>query len=75
MVILEFKLINHRLLIESVRQKSIQSDKKICELCDLKDLRDEFYNVIRCKFMAIEKQKYVDYQNIIKLNEVMNMTK
>ena len=49
----QFRLINHRLPIESGRWNKIQRDKRICELCDFKDLGDEFQCVMKCKFMAI----------------------
>ena len=55
----QFRLINHRLPIESGRWKKIQRDKRICELCDFNDLGDEFHYVMKCKFMAIERQKYI----------------
>ncbi|CAC5407649.1 unnamed protein product [Mytilus coruscus] len=53
------RLINHRLPIENGKWKRIQRDKRISEQCDLKDLGDEFYYVMKCKFMAIERKKHI----------------
>jgi hypothetical protein len=67
----------HRLPIESGSFFSIERSERICYLCNLGELGDEFHYVFSCDYFKQERYKIIPHdlsknRNIISFSELMN---
>ena len=77
---LRFRVCNHRLPIQKLRQLGVQRELRVCNLCDNNDVGDEFHYLFVCSYPPIiEKRKsllckyYQHHANVIKMNALMNI--
>ena len=68
---------NHRLPIESGRFCNIERSRRICNLCNLNQLGDEFHYILECTFFSEHRRRYIDSiffkrPNVIKFSELMS---
>ena len=73
----KFRCSSHRLPIEAGRFYSIDRSERICDLCDLNELGDEFHYLFNCTFFHAERHKFlpdvlINVRNTISFNELMN---
>ena len=73
-----FRILNHKLPIESGRWQNVDRNMRICNLCDKKEIGDEFHYILECNYFNNIRNKYIDNhyrkrQNIIKFGELMSI--
>ena len=73
----KFRCGTHRLPIESGRFFSIERSERICDLCNLGELGDEFHYLFSCDYFKQERYKFLPHdlcknKNIISFSELMN---
>ena len=76
-ILFAFRTRNHRLPVERGSWISMPLRERKCQHCN--DLGDEFHYLFQCKLFSTERRKYLKpyyYRNpnILKYNEIMNMT-
>ena len=55
---------NHSLLVETGRHHNVLFADRICNLCNLQEIEDEFHTVIRCPFYNDIRNQYLcDFLN------------
>ena len=70
-----YRCINHRLPIEQGRFWGVERDDRLCDLCNLGELGDEFHYIFNCKFFSKERKTYLPEHiatrpNVIKYSEL-----
>ena len=55
----KFKCGNHKLPIVTGRFQNLAIDERVCRLCQLNDVGDEFHYVLRCPFFQENRKKFV----------------
>ncbi|XP_033746730.1 uncharacterized protein LOC117331881 [Pecten maximus] len=75
--IARLRLSAHKLNIESGRYVSIDRSKRVCTLCNLNDIEDEFHFVLVCTRYSDLRQKYLKYYyknnpSVYKLTQLLN---
>ena len=50
MLITRFRVSAHTLLIEKGRYHNIERGKRICQMCDMNDVEDEYHFILKCPF-------------------------
>lgn len=76
----KFRMLNHKLPIETGRWNNIQREDRKCNLCDLNDLGDEFHYLFKCKQIDNKRKECIDKKfshrpNILKFKNLMSSTK
>ena len=66
-----------KLPIETGRWKNISRENKICNLCDIGDLGDEFHFLFKCSHFNISRKQYLQTKftnrpDILALKDIMN---
>jgi hypothetical protein len=65
-----YRCLNHRLPIEKGRFWGVKRDDRICDLCDLEHIGDEFHYLFECKYFERErKQLATTYKQYMLLAE------
>ena len=75
-----FRCGNHRLPITSGRYENRQRNMRLCTLCNLQSIGDEFHYIFVCPYFAKErkfhlKRYYTDRPNTLKMNQLFNCEK
>lgn len=75
--VVKFRTSNHKLPIETGRWNGIERSERKCNLCNLKDIGDEFHYLLICPFLAESRKKYIKkyyYKrtNTLKFKELLN---
>ena len=78
LVFCKFRMINHKLPIESGRWKNIPRENRICTLCNVNAIGDEYHYIMECQYFVEERREYIDRRflknsNTLKFNELMNL--
>ena len=73
----KFRCCNHKLPIEEGRFFGIDRADRICNLCNMNVLGDEFHYLLQCRFFDVERKKYIQpyfftHTNVLKFYELMN---
>ncbi len=55
--VVKFRTSNHKLPIETGRWNGIERSERKCNLCNLKDIGDEFHYLLICPFLAESRKK------------------
>ena len=76
-LLIKFRTSNHRLLIEVGRWRNIKRENRICNLCNGRNLGDEFHYLFECPSLSNERKKYFEPHfrnrpNILKFCNLMN---
>ena len=76
-IISKLRLTSHKLRIETGRHENIERNQRICTLCNLNDLEDEFHFVLVCPFYeTLRKQLipryYAQRPSMYKFIELLN---
>ena len=76
-ILCKFRCCSHRLPIESGRFFSIDRSDRICDLCNLDELGDEFHYLYNCTFFNEERSKFlpknlIGIRNSLSFYEIMN---
>ena len=76
-LLVKFRTLNHRLPIEVGRWRNIIRENRICNLCNGRNLGDEFHYLFECPSLSNERKKYLESHfinrpNILKLCNLMN---
>ena len=53
MLITRFRVSAHTLLIEKSRYHNTERDKRLCQMCDMNDVEDEYHFILKCPFIRI----------------------
>ena len=51
----KFRLSNHILPIEKLRYSNIKRDERLCPICNIKEIGDEYHYLLKCTNNCIEK--------------------
>ena len=76
-----FRTVNHILPIEYGRWNNIQRENRVCSLCNLQDLGDEFHYLLKWSFMSDMRKNCINNNvffrngNILKFGELINQNK
>ena len=75
----KFRTSNHKLPIETGRWTNTPRQERVCNICDLEEVGDEFHYIFNCKFFKKEResllgQYYCTRGNTIKFEELFNTT-
>ena len=79
--ICHFRTVNHKLSIEYGRWNNIQRENRVCNLCNLQDLGDEFHYLLKWSFMSDMRKNCINNNvffrngNILKFGELINQNK
>ena len=65
-----YRCLNHRLPIEKGRFWGVKRDDRICDLCDLEHIGDEFHYLFECKYFERERKQLLP--NIQKPNVLIH---
>ena len=65
-LIAKFRLSSHDLKVESGRYQNELRRNRICSLCDLNDIEDEFHFILKCPTYITLRQKYIKRYYIIR---------
>ena len=60
LVCVKFRTLNHRLPIEVGRWRNIIRENRICNLCNGRNLGDEFHYLFECPSLSNERKKYFE---------------
>ena len=71
-----FRLNNDKLPVEYGRWKNIPRELRICNLCNIADLGDEFHYLLKCNYFSEKRKtclnkKYFKNCNILKFGTLM----
>ena len=74
-----FRLSNHRLPIHQLRQTGIPRGERVCPLCDLNEMGDEFHYLFKCSHPVLNVTRqnklpryYQHHANVIKMHQLLN---
>lgn len=79
-----YRCLNHRLSIEKGRFWGVKMDDRICDLCDLEHIGDEFHYLFECKYFErerkqllpnIQKSNVLIYHDLLNDNDIKNCIK
>ena len=75
----KFRCSSHNLPVEAGRLANIPLAERICHLCSLNSVGDEFHYLFLCPYFSEIRNKYLDkyyltHPNIIKFDELFNST-
>ena len=78
--LIQFRLTNHNLPIETGRWKNVTIQNRICPLCNNFDIGDEFHYICTCTFFKNERNRFLpsfcqSKPNIYKLLKLLNSKK
>jgi hypothetical protein len=65
----KFRCISHKLPIEHGRFLNIDRSDRICDLCSVGEIGDEFHYIFNCNFFNDERKKYIP-ENVYKVKNV-----
>ena len=76
-LLVKFRNSNHRLPIEVRRWRNIKRENRICNLCNGRNLGDEFHYLFECPSLLNGRKKYfephfINRPNILKFYNLMN---
>ena len=68
---------SHKLMIEKGRYLNLERNQRVCSMCNLNDIEDEFHFILRCpayndlrkKYL---KQRYCNSPSVFKLLQLFN---
>lgn len=74
-----FRTANHKLPVETGRWNNIDLPERKCQLCDKRDLGDEYHYLLSCKYFRSERRASIDpyfYQspNVLKFKELLQIS-
>ena len=75
----KFKCTNHKLPIVTGRYQGIPVDERICTLCDIPDVGDEFHYLYKCSYFndlrirCLNRQYYIN-PNMEKTEQLFNVS-
>ena len=55
----KYRCSNHKLPVEIGSYSKIPRNERICNLCNVNQLGDEYHYVIECKYFALERRRYI----------------
>ena len=58
-LITKFRVSAHNLNIEVGRHRNIQRRNRLCQLCELNEVEDEFHFILQCPFYVEIRRKYI----------------
>ena len=58
-LITRFRVSAHTLLIEKGRYHNIERDKRLCQMCDMNDVEDEYHFILKCPFYTHLRHLYI----------------
>ena len=70
-----YRCLNHRLPIEKGRLWGVKRDDRICNLCDLEHIGDEFHYLFECKYFEREKKQLlpnIQKPNVLIYHDLFN---
>ena len=67
---LKFKCANHYMPIVSGRYSNTPIDERLCKLCQLNEIGDEFHYLFKCNFFSDDRVKYISKYYFISPNTV-----
>ena len=67
-LITRFRVSAHTLLIEKGRYHNIERGKRICQMCDMNDVEDEYHFILKCPFYTHLRHLYITGPNPLFLN-------
>ena len=70
-----YRCLNHRLPIEKGRFWGVKRDDRICDLCDLEHIGDEFHYLFECKYFEREKKQLlpnIQKPNVLIYHDLLN---
>ena len=72
-----FTTLNHKLPIEQGRFCGVERDDRICEVCFLNKLGDEYHYILECSYFDCQRRQYIprdhsSNQNTFKFDKLMN---
>ena len=77
--LLKLRLCNNRLPVNSNRFLGVPRGERLCTLCDMNEIGDDFHYIFRCKYDTFTqlrnrylKRYYLHHQNVLKYHELMN---
>ena len=56
----KFRTGNHRLPIVTGRHVGTPKEERLCTLCDITEVGDEFHYILKCKYFTAERKKYLN---------------
>ena len=63
----KFRMSNHNLPIETGRHRGIPREKRICPICNLNSVGDEFHYITQCPYFQTKRKQYLGaYSYLIK---------
>ena len=70
--LLHFRTSTHRLPIETGRWNNTPIHNRICHLCQLNDIGDEYHYVFKCPYFSNERKKYIPSYYLSRLS-ILNL--
>lgn len=72
-----FRILSHKLPIETGRWKNVPRENRNCKLCNSGDIGDEFHYIFKCSKFNHDREKnlkpyYLNRPNILKFHDLMN---
>ena len=59
--IAKFRMSSHSLNIEKGRHRNVARNMRLCELCDHKDIEDEFHFILKCPLYVELRKRYIKH--------------
>ncbi len=76
---LKFRLCNHKLPIQQSRLQNIARAERLCNICDVNEVGDEFHYLFNCSCNTLKETRllylqkyYLHHANVIKFFSIMN---
>ena len=70
-ILSKYRLSAHSLSIETGRYHQIDRNYRICSLCNMNILEDEYHFVLVCPFYSTIRDKYINTPSTFKLTQLM----
>ena len=72
-----FRCMNHKFPVEKGRFWGVDRDDRLCDLCNMHALGDEFHYLLECKFFKNERKhflpgQFIVHPNSVKLHDLLN---
>ena len=65
-----YRCLNHRLPVEQGRFWGVDRDDRICDICNMNSIGDEFHYIFECKFFNEERKQFLPQDFMKKPNAV-----
>lgn len=72
-----YRCLNHRLPVEQGRFWGVDRDDRICDICNMNNIGDEFHYMFECKFFDDERKRllpdnFITKPNTVKFHDLFN---